>query len=211
MSSKNTTSKPGSLIRSTSGTSYGNDADALPTRARVRKSSKTSRGSPAGRFDFAISSSSMSPADSPLDHRPVNSIADLVLQPHHYTALLLQASATPDSRGRPTSADPGTGMHSRETSLDVPPPTPFPHDSICMDTPTIFVSEVDSESNALLEGITYDAILASTLHKNLGMMEGMKYLDIPATRTPPNSPAAVREGGFSSLVGVSMAIMEGRT
>jgi hypothetical protein len=95
----------------------------------------------------------------------------------------LQAYVTRDS-----STDPGTGMYSRETSCD-------------MDiSPAVSVKEVDGEPTAVMEGITtYNAILASTL----GMTESTKCWDIPA--------AAIQEGGFSSLMGVSMAIMEGRT
>ena len=118
-----------------------------------------------------------------------------MLQPDHYTALLLQASANRDSNERlpliPASTDSGTERYSRETSLDAPVSTPFSHESICLDVSP--------------------AILASTLHKNLGMTEATKYRDIPATTTAPNSPAAIQEGGFGSLMCVSMAIMQGRT
>ena len=198
------TSKPGSLIRSTP---YGDNVPTSP-RGRARKSRKTSsRGLTAGRFDptiMCISSSSIGSNSSALHpHRLPIAIGDWVLQPHHYTALL-QASTSRDSNERPsisipTSTDPGIEMHSREASSDVPP-----HDSV-----RVGVSSSDSEANELMEGITYDTILTSALHKNLGMTEDMKYWDIPATTAPPNSPVAIQEGGFSSLMGASMAIMEG--
>jgi hypothetical protein len=207
-------SKPSSLIHSTSGISYGVDV----LRGRTRKLRKTSRGLTTGRFDSTIMSISSTTTTSissngfasnpPLPHRPSIGNADLVLQPNHFTAFVPQTSANPNERPPiSTSTDPGTEMHSKEIPLDVPPSTPLSQDSI----PAIFVSEVqvDCEANPLTEGITYDAILVSTLYKNLGIMEGTKYLDIPATRTPPNSPAAIQEGGFNSLMGVSMAIMQG--
>lgn len=93
-------------------------------------------------------------------------------------------------------------MHSREASSDVPP-----HDSVREGVSSS--NEADSEANELMEGITYDTILTSALHKNMGMTEDMKYWDIPATTAPPNSPVAIQEGGFGSLMGASMAIMEG--
>jgi hypothetical protein len=206
-------SKPSSLIHSTSGISYGVDVLRGPTR----KLRKTSRGSTTGRFDSTIMSMSSTGVGSnsfasnpPLSHRPSIGNADLVSQPNHFTTFVSQTSASPNERPPiPTSTtDPGTERHNREIlPLDVPPSTPLSQDSI----PAIFVSEVqvDCEANSMMEGITYDAILASALYKNLGMMEGTKYLDIPATRTPPNSPTAIQEGGFGSLMGVSMAIMQG--
>ena len=207
-------SRLSSLIHSTSGISYGVGV----LRGRVRKLRPTSRGLNTGQFDatmMSISSTtttsigSNSFASNPsLSHRPSIANADLMLQPNHFTAFVSQTSANPNERTRiPTSTDPGTEMHSKDIPLDVPPSTPVSQDLI----PTIFVSEVQTNLNPLMESITYDAILVSTLHKNLGtiMMEGTKYLDIPATRTPPNSPAAIQEGGFGSLMGVSMAIMQG--
>ena len=210
-----TASKPSSLIHSTSGTSFGVDV----LRGRTRKLRKTSRGLTTGRFDSTIMSISSTTtsigsnsfdSNPPLSHRPSIGNADLVSQPNHFTAFISQTSTNSnESPPIPTSADSGTERYSSEILLDVPPSTPLSQDSI----PTIFVGEVqvDCEANPLMEGITYDAILVSTLHRNLGMMEGTKYLDIPATRTPPNSPAAIQEGGFGSLMGVSMAIMQGTT
>ena len=216
-------SKPSSLIHSTSGISYGVDV----LRGRARKLRKTSRGLTTGPFDSTISSTTTTSIGSnsfasnpPLSHRPSIGNTNFVLQPNHFTAFVSQTSANPNEiLPIPTSTDPGTEKHSREIPLDVPRPTPSPlsQDSII---PAIFVTEVqvDREANPLMEGtssITYDhdTILVSTLHnlKNLGMMDGTKYLDIPATRTPPNSPAAIQEGGFGSLMGVSMAIMQGTT
>lgn len=202
-----------SLIHFTSGLSYGVDV----LRGRARKLGKTSRGLPTGRFDSTIMSISSTTtsigsnsfaSNPPLSHPSIGN-ADLVLQPDHFTAFVSQTSAnTNEGPLVQTSADSGTERYS-EIPLDVPPSTPLSQDSI----PAIFVGEVqvDCDANPLMEGITYDAILVSTLHKNLGMMEGTKYLDIPATRTPPNSPAAIQEGGFGSLMGVSMAIMQGTT
>ena len=199
-------SKPSSLIHSTSGIFYGVDV----LRGRARKLRKTSRGLTTGQFDTAIASISSTIIDSnnfassqPLSHDPSIGNTDLVLQPNQSTAFVSQTSANPNERPPVSiSTDPGTQRHSREIPLDVPPSIPL--------VPVIFVSEV-CEANPLMEGITYDAILASTLHKNLRMMEGTRYLDIPATTTPPNSPAAIQEGGFGSLMGVSMAIMQGTT
>ena len=211
-------SRSTSLIHSTSAISYGVDV----LRGRARKLRKTSRGLTTGRFDSTIISISSTTttgigsntfvSNSPLSHPPSIGNADLVLQSNHFTALVSQTSANSNERPPiPTSTDPGTERQSKEIQLDVPRSTPLSQDSI----PAIFVSEVqvDYEANPLMESITYDAILpvVSTLHKNLGMMEGTKYLDIPATRTPPNSPSAIQEGGFGSLMGVSMAIMQGTT
>ena len=202
-------SKPSSLIHSTSGISYGVDV----LRGRARKLRKTSRGVTTGQFVTAIASISSTIIDSdsfassqPLSHGPSIGNTDLVLQPNQSTAFVSQTSVNPNERPPvSTSTDPELQRHSREIPLDVPPSTPL--------VPVIFVSEVQvgCEANPLMEGITYDAILASTLHKNLRMMEGTRYLDIPATTAPPNSPAAIQEGGFGSLMGVSMAIMQGTT
>lgn len=201
-------SKPSSLTHSTSGISYGVDV----LRGRAQKLRKTSRGLTTGRFDSTIMSISSTSIDSdsfasnpPLSHRPSIGNADLVLQPNHFTAFVSQTSANPNERPPiPTSTDPETEWHSKEVPLDVPSSTPLSQDSV----PAIFVNEVlvDCEVIPLMEGITYDAILASALHKNLQIMEGTKYLDIP-----PNSPAAIQEGGFGSLMGVGMAIMQGTT
>lgn len=205
----NKVSKLSSLIHSTSSISYGVGV----LRGRVRNLRQTSRGLSTGQFDSTIGSNSFA-SNPPLSHRPSIGNADLMLHPNHFTAFVSQTSANPNERPPvPTSTDPGTEMHSRDISLDVPPSSPLSQDSI----PAIFVSEVqvdrEANLNPLMEGITYDAILVSTLHKNLGMimMEGTKYLDIPATRTPENSPTAIQEGGFGSLMGVSMAIMQGTT
>lgn len=200
------TPKPSSLIHSITRISYGDDVDALPTlvtpaRGGAGKSRKTSRGSTTTRFEsttiMSISSSSSSfISDSPAS-RPLTGIADLVLQPHNYTAFLFQAPGDRDSTERPSIS---TTVAPRET--------PFSHDSICTDTPpAIFVNGIDhSEANTLIKCITYEATLASTLHRNLGVTEGTKYWDIAGSRTA----GAIQEGGFSSLTGVSMAIMEGR-
>jgi hypothetical protein len=204
-------SKPSSLIHFTSGISYGVDV----LRGRARKLRKTSKVLTTGQFDSTIISISSTTTTSicsnnfasnpPLSHRPSIANADLMSQPNHFTAFVSQTSA--DSNERPTSStDPGTESHSREIPLDL---TPLSQDSL----PVIFVSEVQVDSEAkpfkLMEGITYNAV--SIFNKNLGLMEGTKYLDIPATRTPPDSPAAIQEGGFGSLMGVSMAIMQGTT
>ena len=215
-------SEPSSFIRPASSISYGDDKNVLPARitsprGRARKLHKTSGVLTTGRLNstiISISSTSVSSTSSASSaHSPPIANPDLVLQPD-YAALVLQAYPNCDLNERPlisTSTAHGTERHSREILLDVPPSTPISQDSISMDIlPAIFVSEVDSETT-VMEGITYDAILTSTLHKTLGMMEGIKYLDIPATRTPPNSPAAIQEGGFGSLIGVSMAIMQDET
>jgi len=199
-------SKPSPSICSTSGVSYGGGVDVLPplvtsAGGRARKPRKTATGRLGSTKTFTSSSSMGSSSSTSDSHRPPNSIADLVLQPQHYTALLLQAPINCDSNERhsiPTSTD---ALHSKETSkLVVPPSTSISDDSIRI--PAIIVSEVDSEFNVLIKGITYDGILASTLHKGI-----TEILDIP-TRPPPNSPAAIQEGEFSSLLGVSMAIMQ---
>jgi len=176
---------------------------------------KTSRELTTGRFDSTIMSVSSTSTGSnsfasnpPLSHHPSIGNPDLVLQPNHFTAFVSQTSVNPNERSPiPTTTDPGSKRHSREIPSHAPPSTTLSQDS------TVFVSEVqaDCEANPLMEGITYDAILVSTLQKTLGMMEGTKYLDIPATKTPPNSPAAIQEGGFGSLMSVSMAIMHGTT
>ena len=203
-------SKLSSLIHSTSGISYGVGV----LRGRVRKLRQTSRGLTAGQFDSAIMSISSTTttnigtnsftSNPPFSHRESIDDADLMFQPNHVTAFISRTSANSSERSpNPTGTNPGTEMHSSDIPLDVP--SPLSQDSI----PAISISEV--QANALMEGITYDAILASTMHKNLGMimMEGSTYLDIPATRTPPNSPEAIQEGGYGSLMGVSMAIMQG--
>jgi len=202
--------RPSSLLRSTSGISYGDDVGVLPTpfispRGQTRKSRRTSRGSTPGRFGstiMSISSISMgsnsSASDSPHSHRPPVGISDLVLHPDYYTTFLFQASVVRDSSdNRPPTPASETDMHSKETSLDVRRSARF---SIL---PTVFVNGV-SEANALMESIAYDVILAPTLLKSLGK----KYWDIPATRIPLNSPAAIQEDGFGSLMCVSMAIMQ---
>lgn len=213
-------SRSSSLIRNTSGIAYGDDVDVLPTpftspRGKTWKSRQTSGVSTSGRFGptiMSISSITMgsnnSASDSPHSHRPPVGIADLVLHPDYYTTLLFQASVIRDPGDdrppTPTGIDPETDMHSKETSLDVPRPTPSSHDSICMDVPpAVFVNGVN-EANALMESITYDVILAPTLLKSLGK----KYWDIPATRIPLNSSAAIQEDGFGSLMCASMAIMQ---
>jgi hypothetical protein len=189
--------KLSSLIHSTSGISYGVGV----LRGRVGKLRQTSSGVTTGQFDSTMTISSTTTTN--LSQRPSIGNADLMLQPNHVTAFVSQTSANRPLN--PISTNSGTEMHSRDTPLDVPPSSSLSQESV----PAIFVSEV--QANPLMEGITYDAILVSTLHKNLGMimMEGTKYLDIPATRTPANSPAAIQEGGFGSLMGVSMAIMQG--
>jgi hypothetical protein len=171
-------SKPSLRIGSTSGISYGDDVNVLPTvvtfpRGRARMLHKTSRVLTSGRFDSTMISTT---STAPLSHRPPIGIADLVLQPDRYTTLLF---ANGDPNHLPSTA-PGTERHSREISLHVPPSTPLSQSSISMDIlPAIFVNEVDSEAEG---SITYDAILAP-----------------------------IQEGGFSSLTGISMAIMQGRT
>lgn len=206
-------SKLSSLIHSASGISYGVGI----LRGRVRKLRQTSKGLTTGQIDSTMSTSSITTtsigsnsfaSNPPFSHHPSIGNADMMLQPNHVTAFVSQTPANSNERPpNPTSTNPGAEMHSRDISSDVPPSSPLSQDSI----PAIFASEV--QANLLMEGITYDAILVSTLHKNLGMtmMEGTKYLDIPATRTPTNSPAAIQEGGFGSLMGVSMAIMQGTT
>ena len=201
-------SKPSSLIHFTSGISYGVDV----LRGRTRKLRNTSKVLTTSRFDSTIISitstttttisSNSFGSNPPLSHRPSIANADSMVPPNHFNAFVSQTSANPNER--PTSRDPGTEIHSREIPLDL---TPFSQDSI----PVICVNEVqvDSEVKPLMEGITYKAV--SIFNRNLGMMEGTKYLDIPATTTPPDSPAAIQEGGFGSLMGVSMAIMQGST
>jgi hypothetical protein len=200
-------SKLSSLIHSTSGIFYGVGF----LRGRVGKLRQTQFNSTimsiSSTTTTSIGSNSFT-SNSPLCHRPPIGKADLMLQPNLVSAFVSQTSDPKERPPNTTSTNPGTEMHSRDISSDVPP-SPLSQDSIPAND--IFVSEV--QANQLMEGITYDAILVSTLHQNLGMimMEGTKYLDIPATRTPPDSPAAIQEGGFGSLMGVSMAIMKGKT
>lgn len=211
-------SKLSSLIHSTSGIFYG--VGVLRGRIGKMRQTPTNRGLTTGQFDSTIMSISSTAttsigsnsfaSNSPLCHRPPIGNGDLTLQPNLVTAFVSQTSANLNERlPEPSSPNPVTEMHSgRDISSDVPA-SPLSHDSIPANA--IFVSEF--QANPLMEGITYDAILVSTLHQNLGMimMEGTKYLDIPATRTPPDSPAAILEGGFGSLMGLSMAIMKGTT
>ena len=207
-------SKLSSLIHSTSDIFYGVGV----LRGRIGKLRQTPGGltTSTGQFDSTIMSISSTTttsigsnsfsSNSPLCHRPPIGNGDLALQPNLVTGFVSQTSPNLNERPpNPTSTNSGTEMHCRGISPDVPS-SPLPQDSAS----AIFVSEV--QANPLMD-ITYDAILVSTLHQNLGMimMEGTKYLDIPATRTPPDSPAAIQEGGFGSLMGVSMAIMKGTT
>jgi hypothetical protein len=194
-------SKPSLLIHSTSGTSISYGVDVL--RGRARKLQKTSRELATGQFDSTIMSVSSTGAGSnsfasnpPLSHHWHPSIgdADLVLQPNHFTAFVSQTS---NERSPFPTSTVTEERHSKEIPSHAP--STLSQDSI----PAVFVSQVQTDC----EASTYDAILVSTLQKTLGM----KYLDIPATKTPPNSPAAIQEGGFGSLMGVSMAIMHGTT
>lgn len=159
----------------------GDDVHILPsvvTSPRGRALHKTSRILTSGRFNSTIISIPSTTPAAPISHRPPIGIADLVLQPDRYTTLLF---ADADPNNLPSTA-PGAERHSRDISLNVPPSTPLSQGSISMDSlPAIFVNEVDSEAS-VMEGITYDAILAP-----------------------------IQEGGFSSLTGISMAIMQGRT
>lgn len=154
-------------------------------------------------------------------------ISDVVFDPHQYTALLLQASSSRSSNDNATR--PSTPLSPKDMP-DVPHSTPcgsaraatFRPEDLDADARTVtsFAAGIEVRSiDALIEGITYDAILASTLNKTLAgsardvgsdadEVAAAGYLTPPAARTPPNSPAGHVE--FSSLVGVSMAIMEER-
>lgn len=158
-------------------------------------------------------------------------IADVVLDPVQYTELLLQASA---ARDRQMEQDHGNG------DLEVPPPTPLRQHSTRGERQRQYQSRSgpqrqsqsqsqvprtlsNSAVDAIVEGVTYDAILASTVNRTFN---GRGILTTeedgpppPETRVPPNSPAvSLRlrrsagggDNGFGSLVGVAKAIMENR-
>ncbi|PPQ88504.1 hypothetical protein CVT25_013174 [Psilocybe cyanescens] len=173
-------------------------------------------------------------------------IADMILDPHQYTELLLQASAVRDEQ-KQQQQDPS---YTSATDLKVPPPTPFRQNSIretnqehqrCQSQPRLQSQSADSQvpralgngncdiADAIIGGVTYDAILVSTVNRRFsgaGFMteddddDGtMGRTPPPETRVPPNSPAVSlrlrRSGGggdneFGSLVGVTLAIMENR-
>ncbi|KDR69869.1 hypothetical protein GALMADRAFT_912758 [Galerina marginata CBS 339.88] len=165
-----------------------------PTR---RHSEHLSPASAASVSQSLSSSSSSSP-------RMSMGIADIVLDANQYTALL-QAAAVPDAEG-------SQGQATEQTLApiavsEVPPCTPLPQPCssvIAEDSPQ------DGSADAIVEGITYDAILASTVKKTLDI-SGDERLPLPETQAPPNSPAAtMQRGEFGSLFGVSMAIVESR-
>ncbi|PPR01414.1 hypothetical protein CVT24_006252 [Panaeolus cyanescens] len=158
-------------------------------------------------------------------------IAEALLDPNYYTTLLLQASdARFTSQSNPSTPPPSPSRstraranHANDASPRTPPSTPLSQGSLRVrGTQTFGIGGEDSNEKNLsvnrrpsrmldpiLEGVTYDAILTSTLNKSLGN-EDDDYL-VPQTQVPPNTPAPViQEGGFASLMCVSLAIMEGK-
>lgn len=217
----------------TSGSSGITNDDGRRPRRKLQKIGRRKSESEVVPYTGAqafASSSQKRTAGSPATSEPRGlDISDVVLDPYQYTALL-QASAARDNHvhnERPTT--PSTNGLSGD--VEAPPSTPLPHvhaeDSQdnragCLtehNLSSLLFSSASSEArgtrsfNAITEGITYDAILASTLQKTLGPMseEGVSLIQPPETRVPPNSPVFLAGcGRFSSLVGVSMAIMENR-
>ncbi|CAA7260356.1 unnamed protein product [Cyclocybe aegerita] len=187
--------KPYIRIRSRSGISTLDDLPNILGSSRARSAPRRS-------------ASDSSPSSSIDDQKPstagsiaiITSVSDMVLEPHHYAALLLQASGERDRREAS-----GSGA---STPLQVPPSTPL-HNTPPRDP----AERLDRReiNDVLVEGITYDAILASNLNRSLGLDGGGEEVP-PETRAPPNTPAyfAIQEGRFSSLMSVSLAIMEGR-
>ncbi|KAF4621131.1 hypothetical protein D9613_001159 [Agrocybe pediades] len=163
-------------------------------------------------------------------------ISDLVLDPYQYTALLLQASSQRDNQSKPnfverptTPAPDGTLPSGDLAAVKAPPSTPVARmqgrrredNSSYESSSSAFTASSESAhqtqreaefDRAIVEGVTYDAILASTLHRTLGQVvsdsEENDFLP-PETRVPPNSPVGYF-GRYTSLVGASMAIMENR-
>ncbi|KAF9047793.1 hypothetical protein BJ165DRAFT_1468177 [Panaeolus papilionaceus] len=155
-------------------------------------------------------------------------IAEAVFDPNYYTTLLLQASdARCKSQSNPSTPPPSPSRYSRSNTNYIddrspltPPSTPLNQDSLRLKGAQILSSSSDDRNLALnrkasrmldpiLEGVTYDAILTSTLNKTLGNDDDDHL--VPPTQVPPNTPAPViQEGGFASLMCLSVAIMEGK-
>ncbi|KAF8959927.1 hypothetical protein BDZ97DRAFT_1835603 [Flammula alnicola] len=189
----------------------GRDASQSPTQdAPRRKQHKRLRlESPGSSPSSSAGLVFPPPDDGAVRSQPRKAdIADMVLDPYLYTMLLLQASAARDAaqndRDRPST--PLGSTH----DLEVPHSTPSASSHVSETT-----KSDGGHSDALVEGVPYDAILASKVQKTLAV--GMEMVSSErrqagygAPPVPPNSPVGMQDGVFGSLMGLSMAIMEER-
>jgi len=143
---------------------------------------------------------------------PVSSTAPV--DAHHYTKVKLVTPA----ESRPAKIR-RVGLDIASTPLPPPPPRDSPsvsNSSCSSSAPSCYSVQGDTSDDGLddlalfLRQISYETILASTIHQHLGYVEdGGKLL--PLTGTVPYVQRRLSPSRrFSSLMGVSVAIMEGR-
>jgi len=220
--------KPSMCIRPTPGITSGQEdvpilgasrskSRKLLTRSRRSQASAsddTNIGTQAGDFNVSGSYSSRSSSRSTRSRSSTRGLADLTFDPDKHTGMCPQASAERITNegsgtsnwnlsGKPETPSPS---HSRDASLPPVPPC-MPDSSLARSLNTSSSSESGGCADPVVGGITYDAILASTLSRGLGLVK-----DVPSeTKAPPNSPAnSSPRRGFGSLLGLSLAIMEGK-